>query len=261
MSSKHPTPQPSDIVRESFYFEKPNEMYGVEHTVLLYEDGTMTCSCPNYENEKAIQCAHIQRACSEFILSYPTDHEMQERIVEKKSEARKADIGRHNVALGIFRSRNGVQNSRRERTVSERREPVIRIQSRAKLKTGQFVAREFDEVVPFVEGKNTRFGVVVSKPDELGYALVRVIAAPETYEEIARRESSAAYRYGRPGEPERMLTEARLLELMQNSMLQMDASVPEILQDVEIKMTFTPEKRLPKKPPTEPVRRKFDFDP
>jgi len=164
-----------------------------EHTVLLYEDGTMTCSCPNYGNVKAIQCAHIQRACSEYILSHPTDNEMQERIVEMKSAARKVDNGRHQVALTRFRMRQ---------------------------QRGQI-----------------------------------------SEEAIARRESSAAYRHGRQGELERVLTEARLIELMQNPILQIDASVPAILQDTKTTVGFTPEKRLPKKPPTEPVRRKFDFDP
>lgn len=42
MSSKHPTPQPRDIVRESFYFQTfMRNKNGIEHTVLLYEDGTM----------------------------------------------------------------------------------------------------------------------------------------------------------------------------------------------------------------------------
>jgi hypothetical protein len=202
VSSKHPTPQPRDIVRESFYFQTlMRNKNGIEHTVLLYEDGTMTCSCPYYGTVKAIQCAHIQRACADFILNHPTDHEMQERIVEMKSEARKADIGRHNVALGIFRSRNAGQ----------------------------------DKV--------------------------------ETYEEIARRESSEAYARGRHGDTVDSILGA--FAAINAGAIAMPASIAFSLSGLDMaepqpqserKQAREPE-RLPKKPPTEPVRRKFDFDP
>jgi len=91
----------SSKVRECYWYKTKQN----QDTVLLYEDGTMTCSCHNYGNVKAIQCAHIQSACGDFVNSHPEDEEMIQRIVEKKGEARPRDDAAHCRAAMKFQAR------------------------------------------------------------------------------------------------------------------------------------------------------------